>query len=163
MEHFRTSALKEVVRTLTGIAGIEGVAARRRWSYSSGHLPAINTHWAGEQIETEHGVPGRRMQMRDAILRVNIVQSTADSPEDDPPEYQLDAWQAEVESRLAANRTLSGPDGKTSLARDLRLQRTETGESSSSGSGSGSVLVTALFFEVLTHHREGKPTHPLKD
>lgn len=164
MEHVRTSALKEVVRTLTGIPGLVGVAARRRWSYSSGHLPAINVCWANEQRGKVHGIPSRRITPRDMILRVNIVTTVADSPEDDPPEYELDAYQAEVESRLAANRTLSGPTGKTPLVRDLLWDRTETGENSGSApGGSGTVTVTSLFFDVLTFHREGRPTHPLQD
>ena len=161
MEHVRTSALRAVISTLTGIPGIKGVSARRRWSYVEDHLPAINAHWANEKRGKVHGmVPGRRMLDRDMLLRVNIVTYVHEDPEADPPEYELDAWQAEVEARLAANFRLVGPEGTPSV-RDTLWEHTETGESTKGGAGA--VLVTALYFEVLTHHREGRPTNPLQD
>lgn len=158
MEHVRTSALQRVVADLTGIPGIKSVRPARRFPYSPDQLPAISCHWLSEQGKTtEAGVPGRRMQTRDMTLRVCIVTAVAALPDDDPPEYELDGYQAEVEARLAADTRLADP-GQQALARDVRWVRTDTGEANQ---GALAVTVTALQFTVVTHHREGDPTNPM--
>lgn len=161
MEHVRTSALKAVVATLSGIPGILAVVPKSRWSYSRDHLPAINAHWVAETGTTvDAGRPGHRMQTRTMILRVIIVTSVAEYADDDPPAYSLDAWQADAEERLTANFRLTDPETGRPLVRSVTWLRTETGESEKA---STTVVVTAVFFTVVTHHREGAPRHPLRD
>ncbi|MCK2055299.1 hypothetical protein [Methylobacterium sp. 37f] len=111
IEHVRTSASKAAVRILTGIPGVKAVRASRRYPTNPQALPAIDVSWVLEQPLTHKGPqPGHRLMDRAMVLRVRIVAADEDTYEA-PLEYELDAIQAHVEQRMAANQGLRRDDG----------------------------------------------------
>ena len=156
MEHVRTRALKAARAILEGIPRVKSVSIGHRYPFGEDDLPVIRLAWVDETISREAGQRGQRVLTRQMTLQALLVDSAPETTDDEPLEYGLDAIQAEVESRLAANVFLRDADGQRTV-RDVRPATTATGVNAR---GAQAVVVTAALFTVLATHREGDPQTP---
>ena len=138
-----------ITMATAGIPEVDGRVYRTRI------LPTDPRHWPclmvvvdNERVETKGGIPGRRAQVRTAILTVFAV---TDGRRDDL-EDTLDTFGDKIESVIAADHFLTA--GGTPKVSDLRLASTLA---TISPQGEAALGVLRKDYEVTYHTNEANP------